>query len=74
MQPIMFLKPIRTVISLLLFVFCIYFLTKMGMQPLWAAIGILIARGMFRLLFQFFIMIVSIVIVIATVILFFAWL
>jgi hypothetical protein len=58
-------KSARTVGTVLLLVIAVCLLVKMGMQPLWAVIGILLLRGIVRFVFRLTVMLVSITITIA---------
>jgi len=64
MQNSILQKYVWKVILILLLTFCFYFLSKNGVQPLLAAIGIIFIKGFIRFVFRMTVMLVSIAIVI----------
>jgi len=65
MQKAILQKTVYTVMLVLSLAIVFYLLSKMGVQPLWAAIGIIFLRGIVRFIFRIAVMLVSIAIVIA---------
>ena len=48
MQKSMFQKIATTVIYILLFTVCLYYMKKVGIHPVWAVIVFLVIKGLFR--------------------------
>ena len=48
MQKSMFQKITTTVIYILLFTVCFYFMKKVGIHPVWAVIVIIVIKSLFR--------------------------
>jgi hypothetical protein len=65
MQKAISQKTAWTVILILLLVICFCFLSKMGIQPLWAAIGVVFIKAFVRFIFRITVVLVSIAIVIS---------
>ena len=65
MQKAIFQNSIGTIITILLLIIAVCFLSIAGMQPLWAVIGILVLKGVIRFIFRIIVMLVSVAIVIA---------
>ena len=62
-------KTVRTIGLILLLTGVFWFLSKMGIQPIWAAIGFFFIKGIIRFIFKIAVMLVSVAIVIALFIL-----
>ena len=65
MQKVISQKTVWITILVLLLAISFYFLSKMGIQPLWAAIGFVFLRGIVRFVFRITVMLVSIAIIIS---------
>ena len=68
MQKSIFQKTTGMIILVLLLTICFCFLSKMGIGPLWAAIGIIFVKGCIRFVFRMTVLLVSIAIVIALIV------
>ena len=68
MQKSILRKVVWKVILVLVLATCFYFLSKTGVQPLWAAIGIIFIKSVIRFIFRISVILVSIAIVIAIII------
>jgi len=68
MQKSILQKTVWRIILLVLLAIAIYFLSKMGIKPFYAAIGIIFIKSVFRFIFRITVMLVSIAIVIAIIV------
>ena len=48
MQKSMFQKITTTVIYILLFIVCFYFMKRVDIHPIWAVIALIVIKGLFR--------------------------
>jgi len=64
-QKTVFQKTAQTIILVLLLAVAFWFLSKMGVQPIWAAVGFFFIKGIIRFIFRIVVMLVSVAIVIA---------
>jgi mannose/fructose/N-acetylgalactosamine-specific phosphotransferase system component IID len=60
MQQFTFKRITPTVIRILFFAVCFWALSKAGIEPLWAAIGIVMLKSIIRFIFRLSVVLVSI--------------
>ena len=69
MQTIISQKTVWKIILFLSLALALWLLSKMGFQPIWAAVGFFFLKGIIRFIFRTAVMLVSIAIVISLFIL-----
>jgi mannose/fructose/N-acetylgalactosamine-specific phosphotransferase system component IID len=64
MQKSIFQKVMSGIVCVTLLTACVWFLSKTGMEPLWATICIILAKGVIRFVYRLIVTLVSIAITI----------
>jgi mannose/fructose/N-acetylgalactosamine-specific phosphotransferase system component IID len=65
MQKSIFQKVMPGIIPIILLATGVWFLFKMGMEPLWAAIAVIILKGFIRFVYRLTVMLVAVAVVIS---------